>query len=337
MTLFNWRALIVLAASLFFFSTGEIVPPVKPIQLPAWDLITAIAWSPDGEYIAVASGNRILVYPAGSEFPILTLPVGVFTTSLSFSPDSKWLAAGNRDGKIRIWSLADQPEKNPENGPVKVFKAHRKGVNSVEFNPTGEFLASGGNDAVARIWNWENERLVIEVIGGTFSVPSIAFISESELAIANGSIIRLRDTNSGRFTGTFRSEQPFFRLAVSPDRRWLATGNIENGVQIWELSSAHRSGVQKYPSPVLEVTHTGKTRTIHSLIWDVQFSPNGRVFASAGGDGVISIWDLEKAEKIQSFSGHRAAVTCLAFSPDGSWLVSGGLDTQIRYWPLEGK
>jgi WD40 repeat protein len=337
MTLFNRRAFLVLAVGLFFLTTGEIVPPVNPIQLPVWDLITAIAWAPDGEYIAVGSGNRILIFPAGKDSPIFTLQVGVFTTSLSFSPDSKWLAAGNRDGKIRIWGLADQAEQNPEKGPLKVIKAHRKGVNSVQFNPTGELLASGGNDAVARIWNWKTERLVNEVIGGTYAVPSITFISESELAIANGNIIRLRDANSGRFTGTFRSKQPFFRLAVSPDRRWLATGNIENGVQIWELSEAHRSGVQNYPSPVLDVTHTGKTRTIHSLIWDVQFSPNGRIIASAGGDGMISIWDLEMAEKIQSFSGHRAAVTCLAFSPDGSWLVSGGLDAQIRYWPMDVK
>jgi WD40 repeat protein len=337
MTILNLIVYIVLTASIFLFPPHETLLLEKAIQLPAWDLVTAIAWSPDGKYVAAASGNKILIFLAGGDSPILSLPVGVFTTSLSFSPNSELLAAGNRDGNIRIWSIAEQAERDFENKPIKVIKAHRKGVNSVEFNSTGEFLASGGNDAVARIWNWENERLVNEVIGGTFSVPSVAYISENELAIANGTIIRLRDTDSGRFSGTFRSDQPFFRMAVSPDRRWLATGNIENGVQIWELSEAYRSGSQKYPSPFFEGTHSGRTRTFHSLIWDVQFSPNGRMVASAGGDGLISIWDLEKEVKIRSFSGHRAAVTCLAFSPDGSWLVSGGLDAQVRYWPLDEK
>ncbi len=331
----HWGILLVLVGLSPLFTSGESEQTIEPIRFPAWDLVTALAWSPDGELIAVASGTSVYVFPAGMDTPVFTLPIGVFTHSLSFNPDSQWLAAGSRDGRIRLWELNDRSGKSQKSNPDQIFMAHRKGVNSVQFNPQGDLLASGGSDAVARLWDWQNGRLVNDVIGGTFAIPAVVFITDEVIAIANGDIIRLRDPGTGRFSGTFKTSKPVYSLAASPDGRLLSSSDIENGLQIWEVAKAYQTGDKKYPEPVFMDAHSGSLGTFRSLVWDTQFSPDGQMVASAGGDGNIFLWDLASGEKVQSFYGHQAAVTCLAFSPDGRWLASGGLDAVVRFWLLD--
>jgi WD40 repeat protein len=330
-----WSALLVLLAGLFR-PLVQIEPAYKEIRFAPWDLVTAIAWSPDGNYVAAAVGTRVILFPARQETPIVTMQQGVLTTSLAFSPDSAWLAAGGRDGKVRLFLLPVQTEEDMDLGPQRVIKAHRKGVNTLQFSPEGEWLASGGNDAVVRLWDWENGRLVNEIIGGTYSIPAIVFINQEMLAVANGKFIRLRNVHTDRFSGSFKTSNPVFSLAVNSDGRWLLMGDIENGVQLWEVSTAYRTGMENYPQSVFQAAHTGHPGTYQSLVWDVQFHPEGHLIASAGGDGSIIVWDFLKRERVHQFVGHQAAVTSLAFSPDGRWLVSGGLDASIRYWPLDG-
>jgi WD40 repeat protein len=71
------------------------------------------------------------------------------------------------------------------------------------------------------------------------------------------------------------------------------------------------------------------------LIWDLAFSPDGQILASAGGDGEISLWSTEDGQRLDLFQGHREGVTCLAFSPDGAWLASGSLDASVRFWSVK--
>jgi eukaryotic-like serine/threonine-protein kinase len=54
------------------------------------------------------------------------------------------------------------------------------------------------------------------------------------------------------------------------------------------------------------------------------FSPTGNVFASAGGDGNIILYDANTHKKIKSLRAGGGPVRALAFSPDGGRLLSGG-------------
>jgi WD40 repeat protein len=64
------------------------------------------------------------------------------------------------------------------------------------------------------------------------------------------------------------------------------------------------------------------------------FCPDGRRFASAGGDGNIQLWDVNTGAELHCFRGHAGTVSCLAFSPDGRFLVSGGYDRTVRVWKV---
>lgn len=307
---------------------------VQTIQFKHWELVTALAWSPDQKWLVVAAGNRLLGYQTETWQPAWQYPMPALSTSLAFSPDGRWLAAGSRDGKVRIWANLQALAGSAE--PSLVIEAHKKGVNSVAFDPSSRFLASGGNDAVARFWDPASGENLGQMIGGTFAVPSIAFSPDGLLlAVTNGSEVRLREVGTERIVGTIQASQPLFSLAFHPQDNFFVTGSTENQVELWDAAQAFRTGQERYPDPTQLDGHKGIPNTYRSLVWQVVFNPQGSLFATAGGDAVVRVWDYEQKSQVMTLNGHRLAVSSLSFSPDGQYLASGSLDASVRIWRLD--
>jgi Tol biopolymer transport system component len=296
------------------------------LRYDPWDLVLALAWSPDGSFLAVAAGNAIFLY-AGSDLKLLqTLAVGAWTTGLAFSPDSHSLAAGSRDGELRVWRRAGAGQ-NFMAQPVAQWTAHKKGANQIAFSPDGGYLASGGNDAIARVWDAANGSQEQQMIGGTFSVPALAFRPDGEyLAVVNGSLARLRELDSGRIGVTLRADAPLLSLDFSPDGQWIATGNLNNQVEIWEAETGARIQV---------LTAAGVTGSSPpAFIEQVVYSPDGSLLGSTSSDGSIRLWDPARERLLTSLVGHSRAASDLAFAPDQTRLASGGLDAAVRIWGI---
>ncbi|OGO39209.1 MAG: hypothetical protein A2W35_16940 [Chloroflexi bacterium RBG_16_57_11] len=306
------------------------------IRFGPWDLVLSVAWSPDGGILAVAAGNSIFLYDASELKQFWSFEIGALTQSLAFSPDGLWLAAGSRDGYVRIWPV-ESIATSGQSQPSLAIQAHHKGVNSVSFSPItgplGVILASGGNDAVARFWSLGNGDELGYMIGGTFAVPSIAFLPDgSQLAVTNGDRIRLRQVGSERIVGTFASDEPLYSLAYSPDGSLLAVGGSDNLIRLWMPDQAFRTGQPEYPEPVILRGHSGRLGTYRSLIWQVIFSASGEILASAGGDDSVRLWSVQNGDQLISLPAHPGGAACIAFRPDNTALASGGLDGVLRIW-----
>ena len=97
-----------------------------------------------GNRIAAADGTlrEVLATTQG-------LPLPEFSgnpTSLGFSSDSRWIAAGSDDGTVHLHNL-----ETVKDNPV-VFTAHHEGVRALAFSQDGQRLATISKQGNARLW-----------------------------------------------------------------------------------------------------------------------------------------------------------------------------------------
>jgi WD40 repeat protein/serine/threonine protein kinase len=107
-------------------------------------------------------------------------------------------------------------------------------------------------------------------------------------------------------------------LAFSPDGKWLACGQQDGPIVIYDAASGEK---------VRSLTgHFG-------LVLGVKFSPSGERVASAGRDGTARIWDTSSGTELEVISGLRD-VRCLDYAPDGRRLAVGNWDGFVKIYNL---
>jgi WD40 repeat protein len=163
------------------------------------------------------------------------------------------------------------------------------------------------------------------------------------------------------------STEPITALAISPDKRWLATYVQQEEVSIWNLET--RESAARFPvartksSPMvgaLTFSPDGKAlaigddddqvRLVDAGRWTeritlpgrffgfgvmtLEYSPDGRFLAagSAFNDSRILVWDTKTDKRVATLEGHQGFIANVTFSPDGKLLASASGDQTIKLW-----
>jgi WD40 repeat protein/serine/threonine protein kinase len=257
-----------------------------------------------GEPVVVSPDGQLLAMPAEDGSTDVVKVIGRKLRSrlkgapLAFSPDGKRLACGDREG-FTIWDIASRRQ---------LFT--RRDAAFLSFSPDGKRLACGEREGFT--------------ICDTASQLELFTLHDAEFLAFSPDGVRL----AGRARdgigvwdvsrGVLQLGTAVQGLALSPDGRHVAAGSMEGKVIISDVATGQK---------------------IRTLVHDrqgevncVAYSPAGHLFASAGYDRTLKLWDSDTGELVATLQGHAGEVYSLAFSPAGRFLATGSKDHTIKLW-----
>ncbi len=128
---------------------------------------------------------------------------------------------------------------------------------------------------------------------------------------------------------------------VKPLRRPFT---VQPGQQDEQLALS-ASALVSQPAPIAGVKRWSiETTTVRGETFYVKFSPDAKLLATAGDDGVIRLWDSDTGELLRMLIGHAGSIPdyglnengeALSWAPDGRHVVSCSADQTIRIWDAQ--
>jgi WD40 repeat protein len=148
------------------------------------DYVTAIAWSPLGNLLAVGTGSgEVRLLKNLVDVP-LCQPTDRSIDALAFSYDGQWLATGGQDGNITLWQMDEDTPKIAD-----TLECGSTWIDRLDWNPICNHLAFNRGNAV-QIWDADQVETVA-MLTGVLSPQDIRWAPDgTHLAIAvvsNGS------------------------------------------------------------------------------------------------------------------------------------------------------
>lgn len=271
------------------------VKVVKPLSRP--EIVFAAARKP----------GTGLIYFGGSDFKVHAIDWDQdkprvkdlgghesYVTGLALTGSS--LVSGGYDGRL-IWWDVDSGSR------IRVVDAHRKWIRRVAATPDGRAVATVADDMVCRIWDAGTGRLIHELRGHEEQTPH-------------------------------HFSSMLFACAISPDGRFIATGDKVGHVNVWAIDTGDRLAMLE--APVFYTWDPIQRRHSIGGIRALAFSPDGSRLAIGGIGKIgnidhldskprIEVFDWRKAARVGEIQGEgRGLVERLVFHPGGDWLLGAG-------------
>ncbi|HPM32631.1 MAG TPA: hypothetical protein PLJ60_20020, partial [Chryseolinea sp.] len=285
--------------------------------------------------------------------------------SLVVSSKGKNFYSAGSDGRIFIGNyetLDNQPTTYSNPYPSNVIRLSRD----------ENFLVNGSDSSVVQIYNLKDkskERIVKGFKGGT---NDIEFLPDNSgfIVSSTGKTLSLVNAQTGEMK--ILKDLPFElqSICISPDGKVLAGASWSGKVVLISLSdytiktlfddSGNRAlvvrfspdgnqlayGLDKIDDPFnkrglvkLYNFQTKETRQFsgHKAgVYDIEFSPDGKLLASAGSDKKIQLYVLDNPDDIPiEMDNNNGFVWDIEFASGSDYLISACSESEIRVWPTD--
>jgi WD40 repeat protein len=273
------------------------------------DEVTALAYSPDGNALAVAcKDGTLMVWDTATGHARFACRLHTdAVTDLVYTSDGKRLVTAGEDWTVRVSDAATGKE----------LRAFVGAGHALALSGDDHLLASRRRDGTVCIWHADTgETLWSRALSDK---GRLAFDpAGNRLAVVRGDSVDIWDRISGECTLHLpRLGGLVLDIAFSPDGRWLAATGFGKRVEVWEVATGKR--LYAFEGHTFAGTK-------------VAFNRGGHFLASASLDQTVRIWSPEAVGEIRLLKGHTHAVTCAAFSPNGKRIATGSRDRTVKVW-----
>jgi hypothetical protein len=276
--------------------------------------VAAVAFNPDGEFLAVGSGNEISIWSVTSGQKVRTLTGhedDIF--SLAFSPDGRFLASGSGgafDYTARLWDYKSGKQ-------LKILDL-RGIVEALAFNSDGSLLVAAGYDRVS-IHEVPSGRTVLKLPyeNESQAVSKLSFTADGEhILTGHGDTYAIvwssRNGSEIRKVGNW--DDPVGESQLAWNDALVAGGSMDGSISVRQIDSGKTLR-----------SFTGHTAAVRGLT----LHPSRQLIVSSSLDGTIRLWDLDSGKALRIYRAPRANSGKLVFSDDGNSLAIFGKSVTI--------
>ena len=232
---------------------------------------------------------------------------------VAFSPNGKFLAAGDANGEIRLWQVSNWQPVLTLQGNIYSYW-----VRSIAFSPDSTIIASSSNDQTIKLWNINTGHCLQTSEKHHDWVSSVSFSPNGKIlaSASDDKTIKLWDVKTGQCLQILQGHEDGLNwIAFSPDSLTLCSASDDETIKLWDIKTGQ-----------CLKTLEGHTRWVYSIA----FSLNGENLISGSQDGTIKIWDTKTGQCLQSLENH-SVVYSIAVNCNGE-IASGDQAQRVRIW-----
>ncbi len=309
------------------------VDPGPPLYA-APPVIPALAYSPDGRFLAVAAHREVVLLGATNLAREARLIGGATRPeSLAFSPDGARLAvAGGSPGVsgiLQVWEMASGRREGE-------WRLAGDSLLGVSWSPDGTRLACGGSDKLVRVVRASDGQKLLQFGQHSDWVFGAMFLKDGKRVVSGSRdrSLKLIDAADGRLLDVLnRDTEPVVAVARHPSEDWIAFGGSEARVRLYKA--------EVKPDNIDPGKDSNFIREFESFdggVTALAFSADGRRLGVAGlPPGEVRVFDVADGKRLAVLPGHGGAVFALAFSPDGVHLATAGYEGVVRIFDWAAK